>query len=287
MSDSPYIFEGTPENFEELVIQSSESVPVLVDFWAAWCNPCQILLPIVTKLAEEYQGKFLLVKVNSDEQQQLAAQFGVRSLPTLKLFRNGQVVEEIMGAQPEPALRAILDKYIQRESDLIREAALDLARQGQAAQASEMLVNAQQDDPENTRIAIDLARVALLDGNVELAENTIQSMPHEIRNSEEANEILGQVQFAKIITSPEEVDELVQKLEIDPESLEMRQQLAARYVLTGNYEPALQLLLEIMQKDRDFGDDAGRKGMLAVFDILHGEGDLVNRYRRQMFNLLH
>jgi len=109
MNHSPYIIIVTAQNFTTEVIEKSRQVPVLVDFWAAWCAPCKMILPVLTKLANEYQGKFILAKVNTDEEQQLASQYGIRSIPTLKLFRHGQVVEDIMGAQSESVLRDMID----------------------------------------------------------------------------------------------------------------------------------------------------------------------------------
>jgi len=116
-TDSPFISEADDSTFQSLVLDRSIDVPVLVDFWAEWCAPCKMLMPILAQLACEYEGKFQLVKVNTDKQQPLAVQYGVRSLPTLKLFRNGDIVDEIIGVQPEPAIRAIIDRYIVRESD--------------------------------------------------------------------------------------------------------------------------------------------------------------------------
>jgi putative thioredoxin len=287
MSESPFVFEGTPENFDELVIQGSNEVPVLVDFWASWCNPCQMLMPIVTKLAEEYQGKFHLVKVNSDEQQALAGQYGVRSLPTLKLFRHGQVVEEVMGAQPEPALRQLLDQYIAVKENPLVSQAHNLVQQGQLEQARQLMTQALEEEPNNQQIMMDLIRLTVMMRDHETAESMIQALPIDFRDSPDINELKAQIQFAKIVTDSPEPDTLENNISSDANDLTSRYQLAAWRVLEGEYEAALNQLLGIMKKDRSWRDEAGRKGILTVFDLIPGDTELVGNYRRQMFNLLH
>lgn len=111
MSNSKFVVEATMDNFNSVVIEKSKEVPVLVDFWAAWCGPCKMLLPVVTKLADEYAGKFQLAKVNTDEQRDLAINHGIRSLPTLRLYVDGDMKEEVIGLQPEGALRKLIDSY--------------------------------------------------------------------------------------------------------------------------------------------------------------------------------
>jgi putative thioredoxin len=287
MSDSPYIFEGTPENFHALVIEKSSEIPVLVDFWASWCNPCQMLLPIVTRLAEEYQGKFHLVKVNTDEQQALASQFGVRSLPTLKLFRNGEVIEEIMGAQPEPALRQLLDQYVEVKENPLVSQAHEHVQRGEYEQAKQLMAQALEEEPGNQQIATDLIRLTVLMGDVDTADTMIQTLPLELRQSADIAELQAQIAFTRIISDSPEPDELESKIQSDPQDLASRHQLAAWRVLEGQYEQALQQLMEIMKKQRDWQDGAARTAMLAIFDLIPGEPELVGKYRRQMFNLLH
>ena len=137
MSPSPHIADVTQQTFESLVLAKSREIPVLADFWAAWCGPCKQLMPVLAKLADEYGGKFFLAKINSDTEQPLAARYGVKSLPTVKLFRNGQVVEEFMGAQPEKTIRALLDRHIPRESDTLVYNAMLAARSGKTRRGAD------------------------------------------------------------------------------------------------------------------------------------------------------
>ena len=131
MSESPYIHNVSMQDFQNLVLEKSINKPVLVDFWADWCQPCQTIMPMLAKLAEEYDGKFELAKVNADQEQELAAHFGIKSLPTMKLFYQGQIVDEKLGAVPESEIRAMLDKHIVSESDQFMQAAMMAYEQGE------------------------------------------------------------------------------------------------------------------------------------------------------------
>jgi len=130
MSESPYIHNVSMQNFQNLVLEKSINKPVLVDFWADWCQPCQTIMPMLAKLAEEYEGKFELAKVNADAEQELAAHFGIKSLPTMKLFFQGQIVDEKLGAVPESEIRAMLDKHIVSESQQFMQTAMMAYEQG-------------------------------------------------------------------------------------------------------------------------------------------------------------
>ncbi len=287
MADSPFIVEVSHETFAEEVLAKSNQVPVLVDFWAAWCGPCQMLMPMLAKLVEEYQGNFLIAKVNSDEQQALAAQFGVRSLPTVKIFKNGSVVDEFMGVQPEPVIRDMIERHIVRASDHVRAQALAAYEQGQLDEAIALLEQAIEMDPANHTLKIDLAGIYAQQGKAESAEEMLQSLPTDVRQQDEVKALLARMHYASEAQGAPDLTELEAQVHANPDDLEARQQLAARQIGAGNFEPAMEQFLEMMKRDRSFGDDAGRQGLLAVFDMLGGSGELVNRYRRQMFNLLH
>lgn len=286
MSDSPYIHDVTQETFADQVLQASKGVPVLVDFWADWCAPCHMLTPILSKLADEYQGQFIVCKVNSDEQQALAAQYGIRSLPTVKLFKNGQIVDEFMGVQPESAIRALLEQHIERESDKVRKVAAQALRAGDTPQALQLLQQAAAMDPGNARVKIDLARVLMLAGESERAEIILDDLKGDEREQPEVKALKAQLGFARIAAEEPDTAGLAQRVASEPENLTARYRLAAHRIVMGDFEGAMELLLEIMKRDRKFEHDAGRKGLLAVFDIL-GSGELVNRYRSKMFNYLH
>jgi len=219
MADSPFIIDVTKENYQQ-VMEASFKLPVLLDFWASWCQPCLALTPVLVKLAEEYDGKFLLGKLNTEDEQEIAAQFGIRSIPTVKLFRDGQPLDEFMGALPEQAVREFLDKHIVDE----------------AAAAEE-------------------------------EERKLQFFKDQLADAPPATE-------------------LGDRLATDPGDVEALHQLALRKVVDKDYEPAMELLLQLMKKDRSFEDDAGRRLLLKVFELL-GDDPRVNQYRRRMTSLLY
>ncbi len=285
MADSPFIVDVTAENFREIMEASSE-VPVLLDFWASWCQPCQVLMPILAKLAEEYQGKFLLGKLNTEEQQEIAARFGIRSIPTVKLFRDGQPVDEFMGALPETAVREFLDRHVARASDAqVLEAQKQLLA-GNADAAITLLNAARDADPDNPRVALTLAEAQAAAGDVAAAEATLDGLPADERDRPAVTNLRSRLFFESEVAGAPAAHELEARMQADPDDLQALLQLAMRKVVDQDYDAAMDLLLELMQKDRRFGDDAGRSGLLKVFELL-GDDPRVGRYRRRMASLLY
>jgi putative thioredoxin len=288
MSDSPFIHDNvTAENFQSLVIENSFKQPVLVDFWAAWCNPCQMLMPVLSKLADEYKGAFVLAKVNSDEQGELAAQAGVRSLPTVKLFVNGQIVDEFMGALPESEVKKFLDQYIESESDKVLQAAMVAYSEGRPQEALTMLNNALAADPNNAGLKINIAKLVANEGDHDSAIALLDSLSGEDKNLPAARELLAQLKIAGQLKDAGDPAELQQRLEKNPDDLDALYKLSNIHIASANYEAAFEALLHIMRKDRSFNDEAGRKGLLNLFDMLGTDNPLVSKYRRKMFTLLH
>ena len=284
MADSPYIFEVTADNFSQVVLQGSQQTPVLVDFWADWCQPCRMLMPVLGKLAEEYKGQFILAKVNSDENQALAQQYGVRSLPTVKLFKQGQPVDEFMGALPEGQVREFLDRHIERESDKLLDQAMAMLAAGDQETALTLLRKANDMDPGRARLAVPLARLLIDKGDAGEAEALLKALPADERDSADAAALLAQLEFSQQASGLPDRETLEQQAEAG--DLKARLQLANKLVAEGEYEAAMNHLLTIMQKDRGFEDDIGRKTLLKIFDML-GDDPLVEQYRRKMFNYLY
>lgn len=285
MANSPNIIDITRDNVQE-VLESSFRVPVVLDFWASWCQPCQVLMPVLAKLADEYDGRFLLGKLNTEEEQEIAGQFGIRSIPTVKLVKNGQLIDEFMGALPEGEVRQFLDRHLDRESDSVVAGAEDLLRSGNADGAIEVLNEAAAADPDNPRIPLLLAEAQAMAGDIAAAEATIDALPPEQLDAPEIAALKSRLYFAGELEGAPDTAALEARLESDADDHEARYRLALRKLVEGDIETAMELLLALMQKDRDYGDDAGRKGLLRVFDML-GSDPLVGQYRRRMANLLH
>ncbi|MCB1774083.1 MAG: thioredoxin [Gammaproteobacteria bacterium] len=286
MSDSPYIIDITAENYEQVVILGSRQVPVLVDFWASWCQPCQMLMPLLARLADEYQGAFVLAKVNTEEQQEIAAQFGIRSIPTVKLFRDGAPVDEFMGALPEAQIRAFLDKHLPRESDGSVEQAHQLLLQGDAVGAVRVLTDALASDPANGRLTLALAQAQASAGDIDAAEATLDQLPEGEQDKPDVRGLRGQLFFDRITLDAPPPDALARTLAASADDSAARYQMAAHQVMQNDIVGAIENLLQIMQKDRKFGDDAARKALLKLFDMFADQPG-ITRYRARMFNLLH
>ena len=287
MNELKNISDVTNETFQALVVERSHSVPVLVDFWADWCGPCQMLMPVLKKLVEEYDGKFVIAKVNTDEQRELAKTHGIRSLPTMHIYKQGELAEEILAAQSEATMRIILDRYIERESDRIRARAKDAYRQGQHAEALALLDEAHSGEPDNHQLTLDYAELCLREGQLEKTDSLLASLPRDVRDETEAMRLRALLDFALAIREAPSATELETTIASEPDNLEARYQLGAWQVLNNHFEDALETFMQLLQRDQSFRDGAGRRGLLAVFELLDNKGDLVTRYRRKLFTLLH
>lgn len=287
MAESPHVLNITTKDFPVVVLEGSHKQPVLVDFWADWCAPCRMLAPILTKLAEEYRDKLVVAKVNTEEERDLAARYGIRSLPTVQLFRAGTPVDQFMGALPESQIRAFLDRNIPRDSDHLLDQAEALAAREQTDGAAALIAQALAADPGYPRAILADAHLKAATGRVEEAEEALRQLSPDEQSKPGVAALRGRLGFAAVAAKAPPAEALERTLTETPDNGEARYQLAARRVMEGNYEQALELLLELMRIDRRWGDDAGRKGMLQIFEILGGSGDLVSRFRSRLFTAMH
>ena len=275
-------FDVTEQNFASQVIEASHQQLVLVDFWATWCGPCQSLMPILEQLAQSYQGKFLLAKVEIDSQQSLASQFGVRSVPTVKLVKNGQIVDEFTGALPESQIRTFLDKHIESESEQLMQQALMLYQQGDTETALAQMGQILQADPDNLNNKIIYANILLREQHIDEAKKWLQSLPAEAKDNPQVQAMQAQLEFIHIVENAPDMASLQQQLADDPSNTQARYQLSAHAILQGQFEIAFEQLLEVVKRDRQFQDDAGRKALLKLFDLLGDQHELVSSYRRKL-----
>jgi len=275
------------QDFQALVLENSFKQPVLVDFWADWCEPCKTVMPMLAKLAEEYAGKFHLAKVDTEAQQELAAHFQIKSLPTMKLFVNGQPVDERMGALPESDIRAFIDQYLTSESDEIMTAARNASLEGRTEEALELMNQALAKDPDNSDLKIDVAQILMTQGDIDSAVALLDSLDEDGKNKDSAIKLRAEIAMAKRLKDLPPFEEIEKALAVNPDDLEALVNKSNHLVAQNEYEQAMICLLRVMTLDRQYQDDIGRTNLLALFDMLGGDNENVQKYRRKMFTLLH
>jgi putative thioredoxin len=205
----------------------------------------------------------------------------------MHVYKHGERVEEVLAAQSEATMRIIIDRYIERASDRIRTRAQEAYSQGQHEEALSLLEAAHQDEPGNHQLTLAYAGMCMRTGQLEQAAALIAGLPRDVRDETEAMRLQTLLDFALAVKDAPAVETLEDTVSNEPDNLEARYQLGAWYVLNERFENALETFMELLQRDRTFRDDAGRRGLLAIFDLLDNKGDLVTRYRSRLFNLLH
>ena len=287
MGESPYIHNVGLQDFQQQVLENSINKPVLVDFWADWCQPCLALTPILEKLANEYAGQFEVAKVNADQEQELAGHFGIKSLPTMKLFYQGEMVDERIGVVSEGDIRSMLDKHIVSESDKFIQAAMMAYEQGQTQQALDMLNHALAKDPDNAKLKVQIATLVHAQGDSVSAGQLLDSLDDEGSKLDEAIKLRAEINLAKQVEDLPPLDDIEQRLQQNPRDLEALLLKSRHLSAQQDFETAMECLLEIMRIDRSYENDAGRTALLELFDMLGGEHPVVQKYRRKLFTLLH
>lgn len=287
MNTSPAsIIDITAENAQQSLIDESFNRPVLADFWADWCEPCKQLAPILEKLAGEYNGDFVLARINADQQQMIAQQLGVRSLPTVMLIKDGQPVDGFAGMQTENAIRYMLGKYLPKPWDKQTQQAQSLMGEGQYRDAADILRDAWRDSGRQSHIGLLLAQCCLELNNQKEAQDILDNIPMADQDNLYQH-LLAELKLKKAAAKTPEIEALIDKLGKDPDNLSLKMQLGVKYWEENHAGDALQTLLEILKADKNYNDGEARKMMLDIFNSLGNKDPLVVQYQRQLFSLLY
>ncbi len=287
MNMIPFVIEiDSQESFQEHVIAKSSQLPVVVDFWAEWCQPCQILIPLLTDITQQYNGAFILAKVNSDKHQDLAAQCGVKSLPTVIIFKNGQPVDSFTGALPEGEIKSILDKYVTNPIDNAIEDAIAQLEKGNKESSLQQLKLLNREYPEEYKIHLAIAKHYMLTEEYQLCSELLSSLPANIKMEEEYKALNSQLEITQLVADAPELDELEQKILANPDNLELQLQLANIHIAKQNYSVALEILFSMVKKDNSYNDSIAKRNMLKVFEIVGSSNKFVRQYRKKLFSFL-
>ena len=281
-----YIVNIDETNASALLIEESQKRPVVVDFWADWCEPCKVLMPLLEKIATEYQGAFLLAKVNADEQPGIAQQLGVRNLPTVMVIQGGQPVDGFAGAQTESFIREMLEKYLPKPWDALLKAGLAAMEQGDFPAALTPLRQAWIDSREQHDITLAYTHALIESLRLDEAETILDGVRMADQDAG-YEQLRAQLKIKREAAKSPEIEALEQKLAANPDDLDVRHQLGVQYSNAGQFKDAMEQLVTILRTDLDHGDGATKRLLLDTIATL-GKGDpLAVEYQRKLYSLLY
>ena len=283
---SEYIVNVSMANAKQMLIDESFQRPVVIDFWAEWCAPCKTLMPMLEKLANEYAGQFLLAKVNCDEEQQIAQQFGVRNLPTVMIVKDGQPVDGFVGAQTETAIRVMLEKFLPKPWDIQLQQAREAIAAGDHGGALALLQNAYVESRKRADIGLELAGVLVAMKRFDEAQAQLDLIKLVDRD-QRYHQLTAQLELQREAAKTPEIRALEERWENAPDDLETAYLLALQYSQNEQHREALDLLIEILRRDKQFRDGGARKTLLDIIAALGNSDPLTKEYQRKLFSLMY
>lgn len=288
--DGDIIKDGTTASFVKDVIEASKDVPIIVDFWAAWCAPCKQLTPILERVVRAYAGKVRLVKIDVDSNQAVAAQLRIQSMPTVYAFRDGRPLDGFVGAQTESEVRAFVERLVGADEagdiEAVLNSATELIDEGDLQGAAEIYAAILQEDRENVAALAGLAQCYLITGDYERARQTISLVPPDKRGVPAVEAVNAALDLAEKAASVGDLAGFEQRLNADPADHQARYDLAVGLAGAGKKAEALEHLLEIVRRDRKWNEEAARKQLLQFFEAWGSKEPLVGEGRRRLSSLL-
>ncbi len=276
-----HVIEATRDGFEREVIERSKEVPVVVDFWAEWCGPCRMLGPVLEKLAEEYEGRFVLAKADTEKLPDVASSFGVRGIPAVFGLKDGKLVDSFVGVQSEQAIRAFLDKLMPSPAEKLAAEAERLSKEA-PAQAEQIFLQAIQADHRLTRAKLGLARLLMDGGRVDEAHEIIRELEKRGFLEPEAEMVKAEMVLAEGAKESGGLEEARKAFEANPQDKETQFRLAEALAAAGKNEEALEKALDLVERDRKGVGEEARKLMLAVFQVMPADSEVATEYRRKL-----
>jgi len=290
---SPHIKDANMASFAADVLEASKNVPVIVDFWAPWCGPCKQLGPALEKAVNDAKGKVRLVKVNIDENQEIARQLRIQSIPTVYAFKNGQPVDGFMGAIPESQIRTFVQQLTvdgghggDDHTAEVLAAAEDAFNKGDVTLAAQAYGHVLQDEPGHPKAVAGLASCYLKSGDIERAKSTLQLVRPDGASDEAIRAVEAELKIREQAADAPDVAPLKAKLEDNPADHQARYDLALALDAGGQREEALEELLEIVRRDRKWNDEAARKHLVTLFEAMGPTDPRTQAARRKLSSIL-
>lgn len=287
MAEDKIVFDVSGEDFEEKVVQASTKATVVVDFWAQWCAPCLILGPVLESVVRSYSGKVLLARLNIEQYPELASPWGIQSIPAVKIFRDGKVVKEFIGALPESEVKRQIAAAVPSPADAMALEGVKLLEQGKVSEAEKRFRRALEDDAHQPLANLALAQILVDKGYLKQAREFASKVEPEAEGHEEASSLVSRLEFMQHCQDSGGAEATARRVGEDPNNPDVCYDHACCLASKGKYKEALEALLKTVQTDKHYRDGAAKDAMVKIFSLVGERSELAGRYRSRLTQALY